>query len=139
MIDEKAQLFAEIKAHLGRAESTLTYLDREYDLAIAVIESRKQATGPMHAKFEFVLCIFPVAPIDKIVACLAGGGLVAAIIGTKIEWLASGARVTGGVRGVQILSCNATTATVMYSGGATIELQNPGKQILAVVLFWTGG
>ena len=139
MSDEKAQLFASVKAHLDRGLNTLAYLDREYDLAVAIIEARKQATGPMRAKMEFVLCIFPLAPLDKIQKCIAEGGLVCAIIGTKLEWTTAAIRATGGVRGVQIMSCSATTAMIMYSGGATIELPNPGKQILAVFLLWPGG
>lgn len=138
-MDEKAELFARIKAHLDRADATLAYLDREYDLAIALIESRKQATGPLRAKFEPFVCIKALAPLDKIMNCLAGGGIVCAIIGTPAQWIAtaSGARV--GIVIVQIVSCTKDSANVLYYGGESGVVRNPAKFILCGVLLWMGG
>ena len=130
---------AKFSEHLKRADVMLDYFGDALDKAVAIVEREPHETGDMHAKLEFVLCIFPLAPLDKIQKCIAEGGLVCAIIGTKLEWTTAAIRATGGVRGVQLVACSSTEATIIYMGGATIELPNPGKQILAVFLLWPGG
>jgi hypothetical protein len=104
---------------------------------VAIVETAANSTSTLRARLEFVLCIFPLAPLDKITACLAGGGLVAAIIGTRLEWTTSALRASGGVRGVRVEACSAASATVT-SGSATETITEPGKKILAVFLFWVG-
>lgn len=128
--------FAKIKAHLDRANATLNYLDGAFDRAITLIDSAP--TGQLCARFEPFTCIFPLAPIDKIQACLAGGGLVCAIIGTKAQWAASANSTKNNVLIVQVTACSATEAKVIYSGGETDILKNPAKMILAGCLFWVG-
>jgi len=128
---------SQLKAHLTRTESALDLLDAQIDRAVAIVETAANSTSTLRARLEFVLCIFPLAPLDKIAACLAGGGLVAAIIGTKLEWTTSALRATGGVRGVRVEACSPASATVT-SGSVTETLAEPGKKILAVFLFWVG-
>jgi hypothetical protein len=128
---------AKIQAHLDRADTMLSYIvDGELDKAIAILEALPTAT--LRARFEPFTCIFPLAPIDKIQACLAGGGLVCAIIGTKAQWIASAASIKNNVLIVQVVACNATEAKVIYYDGETDTLKDPAKKILAGCLFWVG-
>lgn len=136
MTTESQELFALIKAHIDRADATLSYLDREFDLTIALIESKKKATETLRARFQFVLCIFPSAPIAAISACLAGGGLVFAVLATPAQLIAAATIRTNSISGVQVLSCSQTAAIVRYTGGAEIEIPNPAKAIIMVALFW---
>jgi len=136
MTTESQELFALIKAHIDRADATLSYLDREFDLAVALIESKKEAPSTLRARFQFVLCVFPSAPIADIAACLAGGGLVFAVLATPAQLIAAATIRTKSISGVQVLSCSQTNAIVRYTGGAEIEIPNPAKAIIMVALFW---
>ena len=129
---------AEVNAHLDHAMSLAGFVSKELVKSLELV-SKPPAPVPFSAKFEFALCIFPLAPIAKIEACLAGGGLVAVIIGTKLEWSMSAVRVQGGVKGAQVLECSSTQATIRFSDNETVKLLDPGKKILAVVMFWVGG
>jgi hypothetical protein len=126
-----------IRAHLERADATLTYLDTAFDAAISLVDN--PPVGALVACFEPFLCILPLAPLEKIMACLASGGLVCAIVGTKAQWLASASSSRGAVRIVQIIECNADEAKVIYSGGKVEVLKLPAKIILGGCLFWVGG
>ena len=130
---------AKLAEHLKRAEVMLGYLDKAFDGAVTLIDSAPTGNLDLHARFEPFICIFPLAPIDKIAQCIAGGGLVCAIIGTKAQWLASAISNKNNVLVVQITKCDAAAASVVYSGGDVDTIANPGKMILAGALFWVGG
>jgi len=138
-----AQWKAEVEAHLVHSLSLAGYVNSELAKSLELV-AQPPPLVPLNAKFEFVLCIHPLAPIAKIMACLAGGGLVAVIIGTKLEWSISALRVVGGVKGAQVFECSPTQAMiryadVQYTDNETDKLFDPGRKILAVVLFWVGG
>jgi hypothetical protein len=126
-----------IRAHLERADNTLAYLDKAFDTAISLVDN--PPTGALVACFEPFLCILSLAPLEKVMACLTGGGLVCAIIGTKAEWRISASSSRGTVRIVQIIACSADEAKVIYSGGKVEILKLPAKMILGGCLFWVGG
>lgn len=127
-----------IKEHLERTDAALDYLDGAIDKAVAITDAAIGSTAALHAKFEPFTCIFPLAPIDKIAACLAGGGLVCAIVGTRVQWAASAISNRNNVRIVQLITCNASEAKVIYFGGETDVIKDPAKLILAGCLFWVG-
>jgi len=135
-MNETQEFIAKFLAHLKRAETMLDYFDDALDKAVAAVETEQHSTSDMRARFQFVLCVFPSAPIADIAACLAGGGLVFAVLATPAQLIAAATIRTKSISGVQVLSCSQTNAIVRYTGGAEIEIPNPAKAIIMVALFW---
>jgi len=128
-----------IKEHLERTDAALNYLDSAIDRAVAMTDAAMNSTAALRAKFEFVLCIFSAAPIDKISACVSGGGLAFVVLSSATQLIAAATIRTKSIVGAQVLSCSPTSARVRYADGREADVPNPAKVITMVALFWVGG
>jgi hypothetical protein len=131
-------IYARLQAHLKRTELVLAQLDRGLDSIEATVETAANSTSTLRARFEFVLCVFSTAPLDKITACIGGGGLVFAVLASPAKLVAAATIRAKSITGAQVLARSQTTARVRYTDGSEAEIANPAKAIAMVALFWVG-
>ncbi len=117
------------------AESASGYVTGAIDAALDAINNPPVLTTKM-SDAECIDCVKALAPTQKIIDCLKGGGLVFCLWGTPNQ-IANAAllRVTHAELSYIVARPVTITPTLVWSEGKDKELARPDKYILRIMLF----
>ena len=133
------EYIAEVRADFARSAAMLKYSNTALDAAVAKLENPPIGNASQFM-FRGSTCVVPYAPVADIIECLAGGGIVNAVVIIKpIKWPAAQATLQSNTAMVRITECSETEAKVVCSFPGVDVIKNPKQAILWAAVMKVGG